>query len=69
MVKHISSLHKELSMRQARVVPGKYVPEDLMFAIKEKEVKLAAISSHMPQNRLAVEYHREKDETPTKMLN
>ena len=56
-------------MRQARVVPGKYVPEALMFTIKEKEVKLAAISSHMPQNRLAVEYHREKDETPTKMLN
>ena len=53
-VEQLSSLRHEVSLRRARVVPGKNVMAALIIALKEEEIKAEAIPVHMHHRQTAI---------------
>ena len=65
----MSVLRHEVSMRRARVVPGKHGMEALMVALKEVKIKAGAIPVQMHQGNKEIQQLKNSNETPTVMLH
>ena len=68
-VEKLSILKQEVSMRQAKLVPGKHGISARMIVQKEAETKEESIPVHMHQGHTGKQQLKYNNETPTLMVH